>query len=142
MRNALLLGAITGILTLFCTYIFGMIHHGFYFASVYLKWWIMCLSVVPPLLFLTVTTFRINKNIRYILISSITSGIAFMICGWFVLAYKLPITSMFYYYFFPTDVFHPMIGFSYNSNILNAGIFLVVIIFSYLIVIQKKRVSN
>jgi hypothetical protein len=136
--NPLLLGALTGLLTLLCTYIFGTIHRDFYLAIVNLSWWIMCLSVIPSLLLLTILASRLNKNFSYILTSSITSGIVFMIIGWLVLGYKKPIMKLFYN-FFPSEKYHSMIGYPSNVYILNGGIFLVVIILSYLIIIQKVR---
>ncbi len=134
---SLLLGAFMGIQTLLCTYIIGTIHNGFYLAIVKLEWWVICLSVLPALIFLTVATFRFNKNIKHILISSITSGIAFMLCGWIVLWCQQPIINM-YYHFFPTNVYHRF-GYPSQSYVLYAGFFLIVIVLSHLIVIRKKR---
>ncbi|MDF2652237.1 MAG: hypothetical protein K0Q73_8042 [Paenibacillus sp.] len=136
IAHHLLFGALTGILTLICTYILGTIHHGFYLAIVYLKWWIMCLSMIIPLLLLTATTIHFNKNISCVLTVSGTSGIVFMIVGGVVIFYKQPITKCFYN-FFPTKKHFYMIGYSSYWNIFIAGIFLVAIVLGYLIVIQK-----
>jgi hypothetical protein len=64
-----------------------------------------------------------------------------MICGWFVLVYKKPVIKMFFY-FFPTDVHYRMPGYASNGYILYAGIFLVIIVCSQMIVTLKKRASN